>query len=339
VAVNRIDDQDTVYPTIWVLDLSREGAVFRFTDPDVAQANFNPVWSPDSNEIVFSRGDDRRMRLFRQALSGGTEKPVLNTEGPKFPTDWSSDGRFVSYSSQAPDYRNLHIWLVALDVPEPRSFLQLSHEECSAQFSPADGEEAPRWLAYTSHETGRYEVYVRDFPGGQYRWQISSQGGFQPHWRRDGRELFYLTLDGKLMSVAVTISPTFEFETPAPLFPTGLHFLPQYRTWMNQYAVSRDGQRFLLNLWLPEGSSGRIATSGACSPPFPASARVPLPHPPPPPIASTASPAIARAALFLRKLPTVGRGIARRRSTHTTLTTRRSNSGKAHCRFYAGALR
>ena len=258
VAVNRFDDQDTVYPTIWVLDLSREGAVFRFTDPDVAQANFNPVWSPDSKEIVFSRGDDRRMRLFRQALSGGTAKLVLDTEGPKFPTDWSSDGRFVSYSSQAPDYRHLHIWLVELDVPEPRSFLQHSHEESSAQFSPADGGEAPRWLAYTSHETGRYEVYVRDYPGGQHKWQISSQGGFQPHWRHDGRELFYLTLDGKLMSVAVTISPTFEFESPAPLFLTGLHFLPQYRTWMNQYAVSRDGQRFLLNLWLPEAAQGPI---------------------------------------------------------------------------------
>ncbi len=254
VAVNRVDDQDTAYPTIWVLDLSREGAVFRFTDPDTAQANFNPVWSPDSNEIVFSRGDDRQMRLFRQALSGGTARLMLDTEGPKFPTDWSSDGRFISYSSQAPDYRHLHIWLVALDIPEPRSFLQHAHEECSAQFSPADSGEGPRWLAYTSRETGRYEVYVRDFPGGQHKWQISSQGGFQPHWRRDSRELFYLTLDGKLMSVAVTISNTFEFETPAPLFQTGLHFLPQHRTWMNQYAVSRDGQRFLLNRWLPEAA-------------------------------------------------------------------------------------
>lgn len=77
--------------------------------------------------------------------------------------------------------------------------------------------------------------------------------------RRDARELFYLTLDGKLMSVAVTISPTFEFETPAPLFPTGLHFLPQYRTWMNQYAVSRNGQRFLLYLWVPEAAQDPIS--------------------------------------------------------------------------------
>ena len=103
VALHRHDDPDTVLPTIWVMDLLREGAVFRFTDADVAQSEFTPVWSPDSREILFSRGDDRRMRLFRQALNGGTAKCVLETEGPKFPTDWSSDGRFISYSSQVPD--------------------------------------------------------------------------------------------------------------------------------------------------------------------------------------------------------------------------------------------
>ena len=72
VALHRHDDPDTVLPTIWVMDLLRESAVFRFTDADVAQPEFTPVWSPDSSEILFSRGDERRMRLFRQALSGGT---------------------------------------------------------------------------------------------------------------------------------------------------------------------------------------------------------------------------------------------------------------------------
>ena len=101
-------------------------------------------------------------------------------------------------------------------------------------------------------------MYVRDFPGGRLKWQVSSEGGFQPRWRRDGRELFYLTLDGKLMSVAVTTAQTFEFEASELLFDTGLHFLPQHRTWMNQYAVSRDGQRFLLNRRLPEAANGAI---------------------------------------------------------------------------------
>ncbi len=211
VALHRHDDPDTVLPTIWVMDLLREGAVFRFTDADVAQPELSPVWSPDSREILFSRGDERRMRLFRQAVNGGVAKCVLDTEGPKFPSDWSSDGQFIAYTSQVPDYRNLHTWIVALRGQEerakPRPFLQHSYQEFTAQFSPADAGESPRWLAYTSNETGRYEVYVRDFPDGRHKWQVSNQGGLQPHWRRDGRELFYLKLDGTLMSVAVNPGP------------------------------------------------------------------------------------------------------------------------------------
>ena len=94
---------------------------------------------------------------------------MLDTEGPKFPTDWSSDGQFIAYSSQVPDYGNMHVWIVALSGQEeeakPRPFLQHSYEEFTAHSFPRrTREEAPRWLAYTSHETGRYEVYVRDFP-------------------------------------------------------------------------------------------------------------------------------------------------------------------------------
>ncbi len=262
VALHRHDDPDTVLPTIWIMDLLREGAVFRFTDVDVGQPEFTPVWSPDSREILFSRGDERRMRLFRQALSGGIAKCVLDAEGPKFPTDWSSDGCFISYSSQVPDYRYMHTWIVSLggleNEPKPRPFLQHSYEEHSAQFSPPEGSEAPRWLAYTSQETGRYEVYVRDFPDGRHKWQVSNQGGLQPHWRRDGRELFYLKLDGTLMSVAVNPGPSFEFGASQPLFTTGLRFPTLYTLWMNQYAVSRDGQRFLFNRRIPETGSGVI---------------------------------------------------------------------------------
>jgi eukaryotic-like serine/threonine-protein kinase len=255
VALHRHDDPDTFLPTIWVMDLQRQSAVFRFTDTDVAEPEFTPVWAPDSSEILFSRGDDRRMGLFRQALSGGTAKCMLDTEGPKFPTDWSSDGQFISYSSQVPDYRNLHTWIVALSGLEegrPRPFLQHSYEETTAQFSPAQPGEVPRWIAYTSYETGRYEVYVRDFPNGRHKWQVSHQGGVQPHWRRDGRELFYLTVDGTMMSVTLNPGTTFEFGLSEPLFKKDLRFLPRYTIWMNQYAVSRDGQRFLLNCPIQE---------------------------------------------------------------------------------------
>src|SRR5215831_141823 len=261
VALHRHEDPDTFLPTIWVMDLLRQSAVFRFTDADVAQPEFTPVWAPDSSEILFSRGDDRRMRLFRQALSGGTAKCVLDTEGPKFPTDWSSDGQFISYGSQVPDYRYMHTWIVALSGVEeakPRPFLQHSYEETTAQFSPAQPREAPRWLAYTSYETGRYEVYVRDFPDGRHKWQVSHQGGVQAHLRRDGRELFYLTLDGTMMSVNLNPVTTFEFGPSEPLFRKDLPFLPRYTIWMNQYAVSRDGQRFLLNCPVQETARGAI---------------------------------------------------------------------------------
>ena len=261
VAMHRHDDPDTVLPTIWVMDLLRQSAVFRFTDADVAQPEFTPVWAPDSSEMLFSRGDDRRMRLFRQALSGGTARCVLDTAGPKFPMDWSSDGQFISYGSQVPDYRNMHIWIAELGGAEetkPRLFFQHPYEEFSPQFSPALGGEAPRWLAYSSNETGRHEVYVRDFPEGRHKWQVSSHGGLQPHWRGDGQELFYMTLDGTLISVTLNPGPGFEFGASQPLFKTGLRFLGLYSLWMNQYAVTRDGQRFLLNCPVQETTRGAI---------------------------------------------------------------------------------
>jgi Tol biopolymer transport system component len=262
VALHRHDDPDTMLPTTWVMDLLRQGAVFRFTDIGAREAEFTPVWSPDSSEILFARGDDRGMRLMRQALNGGLAQCVLDTEGPKFPNDWSSDGRLIAYSSQVPDYQYMHTWILSLsdsgEQRKPRPFLQHSCEELSAYFSPGKGEERPRWIAYTSNETGRHEVYVRDFPAGSHKWQVSNQGGFIPHWRRDGRELFYLSPEGMLVAVAVNPGVTFDFGAPQALFGTGLRFTPQYKIWMNQYAVTRDGRRFLFNRQIPEGKPSAI---------------------------------------------------------------------------------
>ena len=156
----------------------------------------------------------------------------------------------------------MHTWIASPAGPgqemTSRPFLQHSYHEFSAQFAPATTNEPPRWIAYASSETGRYEMYVRDFPGGSHKWQVSSQGGLLPHWRRDGRELFYLRPDGTLMSVSVNPGSAFEFGAEQPLFQTGLRFLTQYTTWMNQYGVSRDGQRFLLNRSLTDSAQGAL---------------------------------------------------------------------------------
>jgi len=141
---------------------------------------------------------------------------------------------------------------------KPRPFLLHSFEEHSAQFSPADAGGSPRWLAYTSRETGQHEVYVRDFPEGRHKWQVSSQGGLQPQWRRDGRELIYVKLDGTLTSVPVNRGPNFEFGASESLFMTGFRFLLRYSHWWNQLAVSRDGQRFLVNRPVPEAAQSAI---------------------------------------------------------------------------------
>ena len=116
VAFYRDSDPPTVFAKVWAMDLARQGPVFRVTDGEVPQADFTPIWSVDGREILFSRGDDRRMKLMRQALVGGGADCVLDTPGPKFPTDWSPDGRVVAYTSQVPDFRWLHVWIGDVDT-------------------------------------------------------------------------------------------------------------------------------------------------------------------------------------------------------------------------------
>jgi len=170
-------------------------------------ALFFPVWSPDGSAILFSRGTDRAMSLQRQDLNGRISVAVLETPGPKFPTDWSSDGRFVTWFTPWPDFKKYSIWVMLVNGPSPQQprhlLLPGSFDEHSAHFSPAGAGESPRWIAYTSDETGSDEVHVSNFPTADRKWRVSNQGGWQPHWRRDGRELFYLTRDETLMAVEV----------------------------------------------------------------------------------------------------------------------------------------
>jgi len=129
--------------------------------------------------------------------------------------------------------------------PAPR--LARDDSEAGGSFSPSADGRAPRWIAYTSDETGRDEVYVRTFPVGDQKWLVSTAGGWQPHWRQDGRELFYVTLDGTLMAVDVKGGSAFQSGTPHLLFQTGIppwNGPPEVPT--SSYAVSKDG-RFLIN--------------------------------------------------------------------------------------------
>ena len=228
---------------IWLLDLD-SGDVTRFTfDPGI---DFVPLWSPDGRRIIFSSNRSGAFDLYEKPATGaGAEELVLATDQNKFAVDWTADGEHVLYVSNDPQ-KSYDIWALRLaDGESPFVVVETEFEERDGQFSP-DG----RWIAYQSNESGRLEVYVQPFlrPGG--RWQISTNGGAQVRWRGDGEELFYLALDGRLMAVPIRVvsgAQAIEAGAPPAMFPTRLGRGVQTSN-RQQYMVSPDGQRFLMNV-------------------------------------------------------------------------------------------
>ncbi|HTF38520.1 MAG TPA: hypothetical protein VK651_09440, partial [Blastocatellia bacterium] len=229
-------DYKTGAPDIWLFDLS-SGIPSRFTtDP---APDTNPVWSPDGSRIVFSSSREGVRNLYQKVASGGgSEEVLLKSSEEKVADDWSSDGRLILYETANPK-TIWDLWVLPMSGDrKPVLFLQTKFTEQQAQFSP-DG----KWIAYTSDESGAPEVYVRTFPDSGARWRVSTGGGAQPRWRRDGRELFYIAVDRKLMVLDVKLGATFEASIPQTLFGTRILSLTDF----NQYAVTADGQRFLIN--------------------------------------------------------------------------------------------
>jgi dipeptidyl aminopeptidase/acylaminoacyl peptidase len=242
VAIDRDDAQTGMYD-IWLLDLAR-GIPSRFTfDP---ANDVYPVWSPDGSRIVFSSNRDGAGNLYQKLSSGSvSEEALLKSSDRKFPSDWSLDGRFILYNQLSPN-RQWDLWVLPLfGDRQPFPFLQTKFREIGGVFSP-DG----KWIAYLSDESGSYQVYVQSFPPSGGQWQISSEGGSFPRFRRDGKELFYLAENGKLMAVEVKANTSgLEFSAPKPLFET-------HST--DRFAVTADGQRFLINTPVEESTSAPI---------------------------------------------------------------------------------
>jgi serine/threonine protein kinase len=250
IAVNR-----TVSGNMDVWLFESRGVFRRFTF-DPAVDNF-PLWSSDGHDIVFSstRTGGPHNLYRKPATGGGEEELLLETAEVKAASDWSLDGRTLLFRSSNPK-TGYDIWALPLDTRKPFPVVQTAFAERDAQFSP-DG----HWIAYQSDESGRFEIYVQPFPGPGGKFQISTNGGAQVRWRRDGKEIFFIGLDDRLMAAPVRLDNVGQFVeagAPVPLFTTHIGGALQAFN-RQQYVVSRDGQRFLMSTFKEEASTSPIS--------------------------------------------------------------------------------
>ena len=226
---------------LWMLDLAR-GVRSRFTFRN--SVVLDAIWSPDGRRIVLTTLNSLYLK---QANGAGKEELLVDGLINAVPHDWSPDGKTIVYSQQSPKTGE-DLWLLPVEGErKPVPYLQTAFNEMRAQFSP-DG----KWMAYISDKSGQPQVYVQAIPADGAEFQVSTAGGVQPRWRHDGKELFYLSADGKLMAVPVKTGASFEitgaaqplfemqetaFELPGPL----------------KYQPTIDGRRFLVIA--PVGSS------------------------------------------------------------------------------------
>jgi eukaryotic-like serine/threonine-protein kinase len=235
---------------IWLLDLIR-GVSTRFTfdlAPDSA-----PIWSPDGTRLAFAANRAGGSGIYQKATNGsGKEEELVHATGdPKRPDDWSHDGRFLLYTHVDPR-THADLWVLPLagnGIPSGTAtpFANTDFSEEQGRFSPDT-----RWIAYSSDESGRSEIYIQAFPAppnGGGKTPISRDGGSEPRWRRDGKELFYFSPDGKLMAADVTQGPTFKASVPRILFQVPVTQIARSAVASQVFGwdVAPDGKRFLID--------------------------------------------------------------------------------------------
>ena len=225
---------------VWLLDPIRQLSK-RFTLD--ASGGYGAVWTPDGKQVIYASRRQDAADLYRQAVSGSEAgQLLLRDDTEKIPLQVSTDGKYLLYSTPLGAAAGRLFVLPLSGEAKPRRFSEQVRNNTPAMISP-DG----RWLAYVSDETNRREIYVTTFPDGRGKWQVSTEGGDNPRWRADSRELFF-TAANKLLSVDVAdtadrfdagpVRPLFDVRVPATQLGTRSSYVP-----------TKDGQRFLFNAW------------------------------------------------------------------------------------------
>jgi hypothetical protein len=240
VAVTR---QDAASADIWVIDWQRAAVATRLTlDPS---DDVNPVWSPDGTRVAFTTYRKGNADIYvANADKVGSEMPLLETASNEAVEAWSRDNKYIAYLfGGADNVRDIYV-LPLFGDKKPRPVVQGAYQKDEPQFS-YDG----KWLAYTSNESGSFEVYVTPFPTADYSLKITATGGGQPRWREDGRELYYRAPDNRIMVVDITVTGGKIGASPPRLLFSPVLSNPNTRDeTRHMLSVSPDGQRFLLRV-------------------------------------------------------------------------------------------
>jgi len=242
------DRQDSLGGTsdLWMHDLTR-GAESRFTFGPVS--NLFPVWSSDGSYVAFTSIRQEGVTIAQRATTGAAQDEILDKDSRvKRPMDWSGDGKYI-FETTPGDKTGGDVWVLPRQGTEaerkPFPYLQTEFNENSPKLSPNG-----QWLAYSSNESKRDEVYVQTFPTKSGKWQVSINGGDRPVWSRDGKELYFIGADQKMMAVEIKGGSNFDRGAPVPLFDTriGSDVL---------FDVSKDG-RFLIPVPADQSSSAPV---------------------------------------------------------------------------------
>jgi Tol biopolymer transport system component/DNA-binding winged helix-turn-helix (wHTH) protein len=233
----------TTSPGLWLASLARPE--FRKIETDAIA----PLWSPDGKRVAFTSRDGLDL-VVRETEADGAVQPLIRNTAVMILNDWSPDGRELVYT-QAGANGNLDLWIASIAAGTVRPLFETPFNEMQARISP-DG----RWIAYTSDESGTLEVYIDRYPGRGERRRMTVDGGGQPQWRADQRELFFVSADGALMSIEVEATDTLSFGAARKLFRPPLGGGPENAR--DYYAVTADGQRFLVDGAVEDGQRGAI---------------------------------------------------------------------------------